>query len=181
MSLPPSQSSPAELITGVRNLLTARGMNSFGWGMAWRGACWERLKNAGNAYQAVMTVLKPSVNYSNGAAINFFDMYSFGRSSTFQIDANFGTPSAMVEMLLYSRPGVIELLPALPSAWAQSGHVSGIGARGGFVVDFRWVNGQVTTATIRSVGGTSATLRSGSWSKNVTLAKGGSVTLTPGR
>jgi alpha-L-fucosidase 2 len=173
--------SPADLITGVRNLLTARGMNSFGWGMAWRGACWARLKNADNAYRAIMTVLKPSVNYSNGAAINFFDMYSFGTSSTFQIDANFGTPSAMVEMLLYTRPGVIELLPALPSAWAASGHVSGIGARGGFVVGFRWVNGQVTTATVRSVGGTSTTVRFGSWSKNVTVPHGGSVTLTPGR
>jgi alpha-L-fucosidase 2 len=76
---------------------------------------------------------------------------------------------------------VIELLPALPSAWAASGHVSGIGARGGFVVDFRWVNGQVTTATVRSVGGTSTTVRFGSWSKNVTVPHGGSVTLTPGR
>ena len=173
--------SPADLITGVRNLLTARGMNSFGWGLAWRGACWARLKDADNAYLAVTTVLKPSVNYSNGAAINLFDMYSFGTRSTFQIDANFGTPTAMLEMLLYSRPGVIELLPALPSAWAGSGHASGIGARGGFVVDFRWENGQVTTATIRSVGGTSTTVRFGAWSKHITLPRGSSVTLIPGR
>jgi alpha-L-fucosidase 2 len=87
----------------------------------------------------------------------------------------------MLEMLLYSRPGVIELLPALPSAWAGSGHASGIGARGGFVVDFRWENGQVTTATIRSVGGTSTTVRFGAWSKHITLPRGSSVTLIPGR
>jgi alpha-L-fucosidase 2 len=149
--------------------------------MAWRGACWARLKDADNAYLAVTTVLKPSLNYSNGAAINLFDMYSFGTRSTFQIDANFGTPTAMLEMLLYSRPGVIELLPALPSAWAESGHVRGIGARGGFAVDFRWENGQVTTVSIRSVGGTSTTVRSGAWSKDITLPRGGSVTLTPGR
>jgi alpha-L-fucosidase 2 len=173
--------SPADLITGVRNLLTARGMNSFGWGLAWRGACWARLKDADNAYLAVTTVLKPSVNFSNGAAINLFDMYSFGTRTIFQIDANFGTPTAMLEMLLYSRPGVIELLPALPSAWRESGHVSGIGARGGFVVGFRWENGHVTTATIRSVGGTSTTVRFGAWSKDITLPQGGSVTLTPGR
>jgi alpha-L-fucosidase 2 len=173
--------SPADLITGVRNLLTARGMNSFGWGMAWRAACWARLKDPDNAYLAVTTVLKPSVNFSNGAAINLFDMYSFGTRAIFQIDANFGTPTAMLEMLLYSRPGVIELLPALPSAWAESGHVRGIGARGGFAVDFRWENGQVTTVSIRSVGGTSTTVRSGAWSKDITLPRGGSVTLTPGR
>jgi alpha-L-fucosidase 2 len=169
--------SPPELISGVRNLLTARGMNSFGWGMAWRGACWARLKDADNAYLAVTTVLKPSVNFSNGAAINLFDMYSFGSSSTFQIDANFGTPSAMLEMLLYSRPGVIELLPALPSAWAESGQCSGIGARGGFVVDFRWAAGRVTAATIHSVGGTATVVRSGSWSRHVTVRRGESVTI----
>ena len=169
--------SPPELISGVENLLTARGSNSFGWGMAWRGACWARLKNADNAYQAVMTVLKPSVNFGNGAAINLFDMYSFGSSSVFQIDANFGTPSAMLEMLLYDRPGVIELLPALPAAWAQSGQVTGIGARGGFVLDFRWAGGKVTAVTVRSVGGTATELRSGDWSKPITLPPGGSVTL----
>jgi len=170
--------SPSELITGVRNLLTARGMNSFGWAMAWRGACWSRLKNADNAYQAVLTVLKPSVNFSNGAAINFFDMYSFGSSSTFQIDANFGTPTAMLEMLLYARPGVIELLPALPSAWAASGSVRGIGARGGFVLDFRWADGKVTSVTVHSVGGTSTVVRSGSWSRRIDLRPGDSITLT---
>ena len=172
--------SPPELITGVRNLLTARGMNSFGWAMAWRSACWSRLKNADNAYQAILTVLKPSVNFSNGAAINFFDMYSFGSSSVFQIDANFGTPTAMLEMLLYARPGVIELLPALPSAWAASGSVRGIGARGGFVLDFRWADGKVTSVTVHGVAGSSTVLRSGSWSQRITLPHGGSVTLTPG-
>jgi alpha-L-fucosidase 2 len=173
--------SPPELIDGVRNLLTARGMNSFGWALAWRGACWARLKDADNAYLAVTEVMKPSVNFSNGSGINYFDMYSFGTSSIFQIDANFGTPSTMLEMLLYSRPGVIELLPALPGAWAESGQASGIGARGGFTVDFKWARGRVTTVTIRSIGGRSTTVRFGSWSKKITVPRGGSVTLTPGR
>ncbi|MGH1553324.1 glycoside hydrolase family 95-like protein [Streptomyces sp. L7] len=33
---------------------------------------------------------------------------------------------------MYSRPGVLELLPALPKAWSAKGSVTGIGARGGF-------------------------------------------------
>lgn len=173
--------SPAELIDGVRNLLTARGMDSFGWGLAWRGACWARLKDADNAYLAVTKVMRPSVDFSNGSAINYFDMYSFGDSSTFQIDANFGTPSAMVEMLIYSRPDVIELLPALPSAWAESGQVTGVGARGGFVVDFTWTRGRVTKATVHSVGGRSTTLRAGSWSKAITVQPGRSLTVVPGQ
>src|SRR5207248_4373589 len=46
--------SPPDLIAGVRELLTARGMDSFGWAMAWRGACWARLKNADLAVTKVM-------------------------------------------------------------------------------------------------------------------------------
>jgi alpha-L-fucosidase 2 len=168
-----------ELLAGVRNLLVARGFDSFGWACAWRALCWARLKEGENAYRLFLTVLRPSVDFGNGSAANLFDMYSFGDRTIFQIDANFGTPSAMVEMLLYSRPGVIELLPALPSAWAESGKITGVGARGGFEVDFAWRAGKVTSVTVRSVGGTSTVVKAGGWSKTVTLARGRSVTLAP--
>ena len=171
--------TPTDVVVGATNLLAARGLQSFGWACAWRALCWARLHNADKAYQLVTTVMKPSVNFSNGTGINMFDMYSFGNRSTFQIDANFGTPTAMIEMLAHSRPGLIELLPALPAAWAASGSVKGVGLRGGFTIDFAWSAGQVTTATLRSVGGTATTVRVGAWSKNITLAAGGSVTLTP--
>jgi alpha-L-fucosidase 2 len=82
----------------------------------------------------------------------------------------------MLEMLLYSRPGVIDLLPALPTAW-PSGQVTGIGARGGFTVDLTWRDGRVTTAVVRSVGGTETEVRAGSWSRTVRLRRGQSVTL----
>ncbi len=154
-------------------------MNSFGWGMAWRGACWARLKNADNAYLAVTTVLKPSVNFSNGAAINFFDMYSFGSSSVFQIDANFGTPSAMIEMLVYNRPGLVELLPALPDAWSAAGSVTGVPVRGAMALDMAWSGGQVTTATLHGTPGAGITVKFGAWSQAVTVGSGGTVTVTP--
>ncbi len=172
--------SPAALLDGVRNLLVGRGMDSFGWANAWRSLCWSRLRDADNAYQLVGEVLTPSVNFSNGAAANFFDMYSLSSTSVaFQIDANFGTPTAMLDMVLYSRPGVIELLPALPSAWAASGQVTGIGARGGFVVDVAWAGGKVSWARVRSVGGTETVVRSGNWSRTVRLGKGESVVIKP--
>lgn len=172
--------SPPEIIDGVRNLLIGRGMNSFGWANAWRALCWSRLRDADKAYQLVGEVLTPSVNFSNGAAANFFDMYSLSSSSVaFQIDANFGTPTAMLDMVLYSRPGVIELLPALPSAWAACGAVTGIGARGGFVVDLAWEGGKVSWARVRSVGGTETVVRSAGWERTVRLGKGQSVVIRP--
>jgi len=176
-----TDTSSAALLTGATNLLIARGMESYGWGLAWRAACWARLKNAANAYQCFINQLAPSVNDSNGTAINMLDMYSLGSSAVFQIDANFGLPSAVIEMLVYSRPGEIELLPALPSAWSACGNVTGIGARGGFTVDLTWASGLVTSATVHNIGPASATttVRVGVWTRQVTLAAGTSTTITP--
>ncbi|MEV0890639.1 glycoside hydrolase family 95 protein [Promicromonospora sp. NPDC050262] len=174
-----TDTSPAELIDGVRNLLTARGTDNYGWACAWRSLCWSRLKDADKAYQLYLTVLRPSVDNGNGTAPNFFDMYSQGSYTIFQIDANLGGAAAALEMVLYSRPGVIELLPALPAAWADRGSVTGVGARGGFEVDVVWRRGQVTQATIRSVGGTETEVRAGTWRRHVRLRHGQSITVRP--
>ncbi|MEU3980452.1 glycoside hydrolase N-terminal domain-containing protein [Streptomyces sp. NPDC026672] len=172
-----ADTSPKELLDGVRALLTARGMDTFGWGCAWRSLCWSRLKDADKAYDLYLTVLRPSISNGNGTSANWFDMYSQGSYTIFQIDANLGGATAALEMLLYSRPGVIELLPALPEAWADKGSVSGVGARGGFVVDLAWRDGRATSVTIRSVGGTTTELRAGSFRKQISLKPGKSVTV----
>ncbi|MEV4312096.1 glycoside hydrolase N-terminal domain-containing protein [Actinocrispum sp. NPDC049592] len=174
-----NDSSPKEIVDGVRNLLIARGMESFGWACSWRAMCWARLKDAERAYELVLTVMRPSVGHSNGSAPNLFDMYDLGDRSIFQIDANFGAPTAMLEMLVYSRPGVIDLLPALPTAWAKSGKITGVGARGGFTVDVEWRNGKVTSATIHSKTGTGTVVKAGAWRKNIRLRQGESITVHP--
>ncbi len=174
----PDGSTPKDIVDGATALLTARGMNSFGWANAWRSLCWARLKNADNAYQLIVNNLRPSENGTNGTAFNLFDIYEVetGRG-IFQIEANFGTPAAVTEMLLYSRPGHLELLPALPDAWADSGSITGVGARGGFVVDLRWQNGKPTEVKLRSVGGRTTTVAHGGKTRTVTVKPGASVTL----
>jgi len=174
----PDSSTPKDIVDGTTALLTARGMDSFGWANAWRSLCWSRLKNAEKAYQLVVNNLRPSTDGSNGTASNLFDIYQVevGRG-IFQIEANFGTPAAMIEMLLYSRPGHLELLPALPDAWAASGSVTGVGARGGFVVDLHWKNGKPTEVKIRSINGRTTTVAFGTSTQTVRLTPGASVTL----
>ncbi|WP_055585597.1 glycosyl hydrolase family 95 catalytic domain-containing protein [Streptacidiphilus griseoplanus] len=174
----PDASTPKDILDGATALLTARGMDSFGWANAWRSLCWARLKDAEKAYQLVVHNLKPSVDGSNGSAMNLFDIYQVEQGrGIFQIDANFGTPSAVIEMLVYSRPGHVELLPALPTAWAASGSVSGVGVRGGFVAALSWKNGKVTRATLTSVGGRTTTVVAGGASQQISLQPGESVTL----
>jgi len=55
----------------------------------------------------------------------------------FQIDANMGFSSAVQEMLLYSRPGLIKLLPALPENW-KKGSFRNMLCRGQVAVSLEW-------------------------------------------
>ncbi|MCQ4210748.1 glycosyl hydrolase family 95 catalytic domain-containing protein [Streptomyces longispororuber] len=167
------------ILKGATELLTARGMESYGWACAWRAACWARLKNADNAYDLVLTNLKPWAGGDTGTAMNFFDMYRVSDTrAIFQIDANLGTPTAMLEMLVYSRPGHIELLPALPDAWAAAGSVKGAGARGGFTLDMSWERGRVRAVSLHSAAGGTTTVTAGGRSARVTLKPGETVALT---
>ena len=67
----------------------------------------------------------------------------------FNADGNGGIPQIVNTMLLFSRPGQIDLLPALPAAW-PSGSVKGLRARGNFTVDIEWREGKVTSYRIAS-------------------------------
>jgi alpha-L-fucosidase 2 len=68
----------------------------------------------------------------------------------FQIDGNFGATTGLAEMLLQSHEGYIDLLPALPTAWAAAGHVRGLKARGNVTVDITWKDGKVTDYKLRT-------------------------------
>ena len=55
----------------------------------------------------------------------------------YQIDANFGLTAAVIEMLLFSTPEMIKLLPALPAKW-PAGSITGLHTRCGVAVDIEW-------------------------------------------
>lgn len=99
-----------------------------------------------------------------------------GEATPFQIDANMGYPAAMMEMLLFSAPGKLRLLPALPKSWAQ-GSIKGLRTRGGFTVDIFWSEGKLTKAVIRSRLGQPCEVQYGDKSLALTLPKRGSAKL----
>ena len=76
-----------------------------------------------------------------GVAMAEYDIFSF--------DATEASVAGMCEMLLQSYDGFIEFLPALPSQWS-TGHVSGLCAEGGLVVDMSWRDGKMTSARIKA-------------------------------
>ena len=60
--------------------------------------------------------------------------FTMNQGPIFQIESNMGWVSAVQEMLFTSRPGVLKLLPALPSDWAE-GEIKGMRARGAINIE----------------------------------------------
>jgi alpha-L-fucosidase 2 len=149
-----------ELAEAAKVSMNARGDGATGWSKAWKINIWARLQDGNRAYKLLGEQIRG----------NYFDNL-FGFHPPFQIDGNFGYASGVCEMLLQSHMGFIQILPALPDAWAD-GKVTGLKARGGFVVDLEWKEGKLTQAAITSLEGSPLHIKYGDIEKQMETRKG---------
>ncbi|KAH8585480.1 Six-hairpin glycosidase-like protein [Bisporella sp. PMI_857] len=157
----------------------AAGGAGTGWSRVWTAACFARLLDGDATLDHIRILLQKH------AMMNLFN--DIENWSVFQIDSNLGMVAAVAEMFLQSHAGVIHLLPALPSGFT-SGSVSGLVARGGFIVSIVWANSKLVEAEILSRLGSTLDIRladgtgfkvNGRLAGQTNTIPGGAYTITP--
>lgn len=112
-----------------------------GWSHAHNASCWARLGDGDRALACLQHLIRSCVGPNGFTYHNDWrDMaltLAWDRNPPFQIDANLGLTAAVCEMLAFSKPGLLRVLPALPSSWRQ-GSVRGLGLCAGHVLDVSW-------------------------------------------
>ncbi|GAA3789411.1 glycoside hydrolase N-terminal domain-containing protein [Sphaerisporangium flaviroseum] len=122
----------------ARVTLDHRGDGGTGWSRAWKINLWARLLDGDRAHRLLREQLKHSTHPN-----------LWSTHPPFQIDGNLGTTAGIAEMLLQSHAGVVDVLPALPSAWPY-GSFDGLRARGGHTVGVTWKEGVVVEVRLTS-------------------------------
>ncbi|MCD8237688.1 MAG: glycoside hydrolase family 116 protein [Prevotellaceae bacterium] len=170
-----------DLARACARTLEIKGDETTGWSSGWRVNLFARLADAESAYHIYRKLLRyvspddyrgQDARRGGGTYPNLLDAHS-----PFQIDGNFGGCAGVAEMLMQSSENDIRLLPALPAQW-KDGKVSGLCARGGFVVDMEWKNGKVVSLSLTARTGGKTTLRYNGKRKPVSLKKGETKTIT---
>lgn len=147
------------------------------WGRANLAVYYARLLKGDKAHEYLVGLIAKAVDdnllsYSSAGVAG-------ADQNIFAIDGNTAGAAGIAEMLVQSQNGEIELLPALPSAWAD-GSVRGLCARGGFQVDVTWRKGKMASASVVHRYGGSVAVRYGNSVTELHLRPGKAVHLSLG-
>ena len=126
-------------VTAVKKRLNVGLKDQSAWSLTHMANAYARMGEGNLALEALELLSRSCV------INNFFSFHNDWRRmgislesfAPFQIDANMGWTSAVQEMLLFSRPGIIKFLPALPDKWAK-GSFDGMLCRGQITASAKW-------------------------------------------
>ncbi|WP_194904314.1 glycoside hydrolase family 95 protein [Catenulispora rubra] len=140
----------AKAVTASLDYRLSHDYHAQGWSLGWVACMLARLKQGDRALELM------THEYFEHVWPNVF----VEAHEQVQVGDMMGVPLAMIELVLQSHTGEIELLPALPQSWA-TGFATGLCARGGFVVDLAWTDGELDSAVITAKAAGSCTVRYG--------------------
>lgn len=124
------------LAAAVSRTLDARGDDSTGWSLAWKLALRARLGDA-DAVERLLVLMFRTAGGQHGPHAGGLYPNMFAAHPPFQIDGNFGFVAGVIECLVQSHAGRIELLPAVPRVW-PAGAARGLVVRPGLELDLAW-------------------------------------------
>ncbi len=120
---------------------TENGGGHTGWSRAWIVNLWARLKDVNRSWENLKQLI------TNSTLPNLFDNHP-----PFQMDGNMGGASGLLEMIVQSHKGYIELFPSLPKELSK-GKIKGLRVRGGFILNFEWKDSKLINLKIKSING----------------------------
>lgn len=97
--------------------------------------------------------------------------------TVYNLDAVLSFPRLFMEMLVYTEPGKIELLPAWPKGYSD-GRLTGICVYGGHILDLEWKEGKLVKARMKAGRNEVLKVAYNGRNKEVKLQKGNSYDLT---
>jgi alpha-L-fucosidase 2 len=163
------QATP-ELKRGASASLDARGHESTGWSLSWKIALRARL-GQGDEIDELLRLVFRDMTVDRGGQSGGLYPNLLAAHPPYQIDGNFGYVAGLVEALLQSHAGELELLPALPSS-LPDGEVVGLRGRGGITTSLRWRDGLLVSAEVTSGSEQTVRVRYGERVWHLTLGAG---------
>jgi alpha-L-fucosidase 2 len=128
--------------------LDRRGDEATGWSLAWKLALRARMREP-ERVSTLLNLIFRDMEVDRGAWVGGLYPNLLVAHPPFQIDGNLGFVAGIIECLLQSHNGVLEVMPAIPVE-LNTGTVTGLVARPGIVVDLQWADGDLILVRLRA-------------------------------